>query len=62
MPGKDNYAKILGVWKMSQPEINIDVYAANVSNLTIYKIPGPPVWAGGKRNGLDRVLDGFKGP
>ncbi|KAE8446402.1 hypothetical protein EG329_012007 [Mollisiaceae sp. DMI_Dod_QoI] len=62
VPPKEYYAKIPGVYNMSQPEINIDVYAANVCNLTTYTTPGPPVWTGGKSSGVDRVLDGFKGP
>ncbi|KAF2112145.1 glycoside hydrolase [Lophiotrema nucula] len=46
VPGKEFLAKIPGVYNMSQPEINIDVYDPAVGNKTTYNIPGPPVWQG----------------
>lgn len=45
-PSKEYMAKIPGVYNMNQPEININVYAPENLNKTVYKIPGPPVWTG----------------
>ncbi|KAF2681086.1 lytic polysaccharide monooxygenase [Lentithecium fluviatile CBS 122367] len=45
-PDEKYLVKIPGVWSMDQPEINIDVYAPGISNSTVYKIPGPPVFTG----------------
>ncbi|KAF1831295.1 glycoside hydrolase family 61 protein-like protein [Decorospora gaudefroyi] len=45
-PTQEYMVKIPGVWNMDQPEINIDIYSPDVSDLTVYNIPGPPVWTG----------------
>ncbi|KAK7983295.1 hypothetical protein PG989_010697 [Apiospora arundinis] len=40
------YAKFPGVYSMSDPSINIDVYSEAMKDVTNYTIPGPPVWRG----------------
>ncbi|KAL5325981.1 hypothetical protein ACEPPN_007118 [Leptodophora sp. 'Broadleaf-Isolate-01'] len=62
VPGKEFLTSIPGVWDMSQPEINLDIYTEDIGNATTYKIPGPPVWTGRAAAGLDRLSYGFKGP
>jgi len=46
VPGSSYLAAIPGVYKMSDPEINIDIYANSQQGVTKYTIPGPAVWTG----------------
>ncbi|KAF2638382.1 glycoside hydrolase family 61 protein-like protein [Massarina eburnea CBS 473.64] len=46
VPGSEFLVRIPGVWRMDQPEININIYAPGISNSTVYNIPGPPIWTG----------------
>ncbi|KAH7413229.1 glycoside hydrolase family 61 protein-like protein [Cadophora sp. MPI-SDFR-AT-0126] len=62
VPGEEFLTSIPGMWNMTQPEINLDIYTDDIGNATTYEIPGPPVWTGQRTAGLDRLSYGFKGP
>ncbi|KAL2066115.1 hypothetical protein VTL71DRAFT_2186 [Oculimacula yallundae] len=61
-PGEEFLTSIPGVWNMTQPEINIDIYTEDIGNATTYNIPGPPVWTGKQATEIKGLVDGFKGP
>ncbi|KAL9087052.1 MAG: hypothetical protein Q9165_006880 [Trypethelium subeluteriae] len=46
VPSSQYLAAIPGVYKMSDPEIDIDVYSNANANVMTYTIPGPAVWTG----------------
>lgn len=46
VPGSEYLAAIPGVYKMSDPEVDIDIYASAEKGVTTYTIPGPAVWSG----------------
>lgn len=45
-PSASYLAAIPGVYSMSDPEINIDIYSNANADVTTYTIPGPAVWTG----------------
>jgi len=45
-PSGSSLAAIPGVYSMSDPEVNIDVYSSANADVTTYTIPGPAVWTG----------------
>ena len=46
VPSSSYLAAIPGVYSMSDPEINIDVYSNANAGVTTWTFPGPPVWTG----------------
>ncbi|KAK8103507.1 glycoside hydrolase family 61 protein [Apiospora kogelbergensis] len=47
LPAEEKYyARFPGVYSMSNPSINIDVYSEAMKDVKNYTIPGPPVWRG----------------
>ncbi|KAG0645343.1 Cellulose-growth-specific [Hyphodiscus hymeniophilus] len=46
VPGASYLAAIPGVYSMSNPEVNINVYSSANADVTTYTIPGPAVWTG----------------
>ena len=46
VPSSTYLAAIPGVYKMSDPEVNIDIYSNANQNVQTYTIPGPAVWSG----------------
>ena len=46
VPGASSMASIPGVYSMSDPEININIYSNENQGVTTYNIPGPAVWKG----------------
>lgn len=45
-PSASYLAAIPGVYQMSNPEVDIDIYSNANQGVTTYTIPGPPVWTG----------------
>jgi hypothetical protein len=46
VPSGSYLAAIPGVYSMSDPEININIYSQANQGVTTYTIPGPAVWTG----------------
>ncbi|KAF2231410.1 lytic polysaccharide monooxygenase [Viridothelium virens] len=46
VPASSYLAAIPGVYSMSDPEVNIDIYSNANAGVTTYTIPGPPVYTG----------------
>lgn len=46
VPSSAYLAAIPGVYSMSDPEININVYSNANENVTTWTAPGPAVWTG----------------
>lgn len=51
VPSGSFLASIPGVYSMSDPNINIDIYSNANANVTTWTIPGPPVWPNGGSGG-----------
>lgn len=45
-PSSTYLASIPGVYSMSDPSVDIDIYSNANAGVTTYKIPGPAVWTG----------------
>lgn len=43
-PSGSSLVKFPGAYSMSDPSIDIDIYASNEQDVTTYAIPGPAVW------------------